>query len=153
MRELRGRATQTVAAPIAECFALLEAVDRYPAWYPEGFRDVEVLARGARGEPTEVRVKLHVSRGPLRRDFDLVMAVEADRPTSVKLTRLTNDPSDQQFEIGWRLRGMERTDIDLDLRAKLRVSRFLPLGGVGSSLADGFVVAASRAVLSRRRGS
>ena len=121
MRELRGTATETVAAPIGECFALLQAVDRYPAWYPEGFRGVEVLARGAGGEPTKVRVKLHVSRGPLRRDFDLVMAVEAEPPTSVKLTRLANDPSDQQFEISWRLRHRQRTDIDLDLRAMLRV--------------------------------
>ncbi len=142
-----------MAAPIEECFALLQAVDRYPAWYPEGFLGVEVLARGAGGEPTEARVKLHVSRGPLRKDFDLIMAVEAERPTSVKLMRLTDDPSDQQFEIGWRLRDRGRTDIELDLRAKLRVSRFVPLGGVGNSLAHGFVDAASRALVSRRRGS
>jgi len=151
MRELYGSAAATVAAPIEECFALLEAVDRYPVWYPEGVREVEVLGRDARGMPGRVRAELHLARGPLVRDFDVVLAIEAERPASVRLARLTNDPSEQQFAVDWRLRDGERTRIELDLYARLRVSRFLPIGGVGKSLAAEFVAAAGRAITSGRR--
>ena len=81
----------------------------------------------------------------------MVLAIEAERPASVRLARLTNDPSEQQFAVDWRLRDGERTRIELDLYARLRVSRFLPIGGVGKSLAAEFVAAAGRAITSGRR--
>lgn len=142
MKELQGRATALVAAPLDECLALLAAVDRYPAWYPEVVQDVEVLERGPDGGPTRVRTKLHVARGAVVKDFDLVMAVAVQPPGSVDLTRVGDHGSDQRFDVSWRLREEQRTRIDLDLRAALNVPRFLPLGGIGDSIAQGFVAAA-----------
>ena len=146
MRELHGTATQLVTASIEECFALLLAVDRYPDWYPETVRDVQVLDRGPEGEPSRVRTNLHVARGPLVKDFDLVMMVDAQAPTTVKLNRVSDIPSDQRFAVEWALRDGERTRIAVDLYASLNVPRFLPLGGVGDALAQGFVQAAGRAI-------
>ena len=40
--------------------------------------------------------------------------------------------------------GAGPTQIRLDLAANLDVPRFVPLGGVGDSMADGFVSAATR---------
>ncbi len=150
MRDLSGKATATVAAPIDDCFMLLEAVDRYPDWYPDGVRDVEVLESDAAGSPSRVRARLHVSKGPLVKDIELVLAIEAQRPTLVRLARVTADRSEQQFAITWRLRDRGHTHIELDLSARLRVSRFLPLGGVGDKLAQGFVAAAGKALTSKR---
>src|ERR1022692_2749591 len=81
MKELRGTATALVPAPLTQCLALVEAVDRYPAWYPDVVRTVEVLER----------------------------------------------------------------DANLD------VPRFLPLGGVGDSVAQGFISAASAKLVRRAR--
>jgi Polyketide cyclase / dehydrase and lipid transport len=146
MKQLHGTATQVVAAPLDECLALLKAVDRYPAWYPEVVREVEILDRDPSGQPTRARTKLHVSRGPLVRDFDLILAIVIELPATVKLTMPTTDPSQQQFGVMWRLQDGEGTRIELYLDANLRVRRFLPVGGIGNSMAKGFVAAACRAL-------
>jgi ribosome-associated toxin RatA of RatAB toxin-antitoxin module len=146
MKKLHGTATEVVAAPLDECLALLEAVDRYPSWYPEVVRDVEVLDRDPSGQPTRVRTKLHVSRGPLVKDFDLILAVVIEPPATVKLTRPTNDPSEQELDVTWCLQDGEGTRIELYLDANLRVPRFLPVSGIGDSMAQGFVAAARRAL-------
>lgn len=151
MKELYGNATDDVAAPLEACFALLEAVDHYPTWYPEVVRDVEVLDRDTRGQPSQARTKLHVSRGPLVKDFDLVLAIVVQRPETVKLTRATSERSAQQFDVTWRLRDGARTRIELHLHANLDVPRFLPLGAVGDSIAGEFVAAASRELASQPR--
>lgn len=96
------------------------------------------------------RTKLHVSRGPLVKDFDLILAIVIQPPATVKLARPTNDPSQQQFGVTWRLQEGEGTRINLNLDANLRVPRFLPVGGIGNSMAKGFVAAARRALASQR---
>jgi ribosome-associated toxin RatA of RatAB toxin-antitoxin module len=146
MAELRGTAADVVAAPLAECFALVEAVDRYPSWHPEVVREVEVLERDAEGRPHRVRTKLHVARGPLVKDFELVMAVVAEPPEILKLTRVSDRPSDQSFDVAWRLREGAGTRMTVDLSANLNVPRFLPLGGIGNSMAEGFIRAAKDAL-------
>jgi ribosome-associated toxin RatA of RatAB toxin-antitoxin module len=143
---LHGQAAEVLAAPIDQCFALLADVHQYPSWYPEVVRSVEVLDRTASGEPTRARTELHVSAGPLTKDFDLVMAVEVEPPTTVRLTKVPDDSSEQRFEVIWRLRNGKTTRIEIDLSANLRLPRFLPLGSIGDSLAAGFVAAASRAI-------
>ena len=152
MKQLHGTATEVVAAPLDECLALLEAVDRYPDWYPEVVREVEVLDRDPSGQPTRARTKLHVSR-PLVKDFDLVLAIVVEPPATVKLTRPTNDSSQQQLDVTWRLQDRDGTRIELYLNANLRVPRLLPLGGIGTSMAKGFVAAASRALAPEVRSS
>ena len=135
-----------VPAPLAQCVALVEAVDGYPVWYPEVVRGVEVLDRDARGVPTRAQTKLHLSVGPVTKDFDLLMAVTVEPPATVKLAKVGGDA---QFDVIWRLTEGENTRIELELKAGLDIPRFLPLGDVGNSAAQGFVAAAS-AELARR---
>ncbi len=87
-----------------------------------------------------------MSRGPLVKDFDLILAVVVEPPATVKLTKPASHRSDQQFTVTWRLSETEGTRIELSLDANLRVPRFLPVGGIGTSMAEGFVAAASRAL-------
>ncbi len=148
MKDLRGRAATVVPAPRGACLALLEAVDRYPAWYPAVVRQVEVLERDADGAPVRAHTKLHVSRGAIVKDFDLIMAVTIDRPSTIALAKV--GASEQRFDVTWHLSDDPRdgTQIALDLFATLNVPRFLPVGGIGDSLAHGFVRAAGDALAS-----
>jgi hypothetical protein len=148
VKELHGSATESTPAPLETCLRFLQAVDAYPSWYPEVVREVSVIERDEQGLPARARATLHVARGPLVRDFHLVLAVRTQPPATVRLTRLANEPSDQEeFEITWRLReGGRRTRLDLDLAANLSVPRLLPLGGIGDAMAQGFVEAATRAL-------
>jgi hypothetical protein len=146
MKELRGAAVALVPAPLAECLALVKAVDGYPVWYPEVVRAVEVLERDARGLPSRAQTKLHLSAGPVTKDFDLLMAVTVEPPATVKLAKVGGTA---KFDVVWRLTGGEDTRIELEVDANLDVPRFLPLGDVGDSVAQGFISAAS-AELARR---
>ena len=146
MKELRGAASALVAAPLSQCLGLVEAVDEYPLWYPEVVRAVEVLERDAGGMPRRARTRLHVSAGPLSKDFDLLMAVTVEPPATVKLAKVGGAA---KFDVVWRLDERENTRIALELDASLDVPRFLPLGEVGNAVAQGFVAAAT-AELARR---
>jgi hypothetical protein len=134
-----------VGAPIETCLALLAAVDRYPIWHPTVVQAVDVLDRDVDGKPIKARTRLHVSRGAIVKDFNLVMAITVERPSTVKLTRVASGGSDQRFDVTWRLSdGLDYgTRIELNLLAQLNVPRFVPLGGIGDTLASGFVAAAS----------
>jgi hypothetical protein len=146
MKELRGTATALVPAPMERCLALVEAVDRYPDWYPEVVRSVEVLEWESGDVPSKARTKLHVAVGPVTKDFDLLMAVTVEPPATVKLVKIGGSA---KFNVIWRLQAGDRTRLSLELDANLDVPRFLPLSGVGDSVAQGFVSAAS-AELARR---
>jgi ribosome-associated toxin RatA of RatAB toxin-antitoxin module len=143
VKEFHGTAADTVAAPARECFALLVAVDRYPLWYPDVVRDVDVLGRDPEAHPTAVRAKFRAAYGPLVHDFDLVLAVTLHEPESVKLARIGGS---QRFELTWQVREDGSTHIELDLYASLRVPRFMPLEGVGNAMATQFVGAAKKAL-------
>ena len=150
MKQLHGTATASVAAPVAECLALLEAVGAYPDWYPEVVQEVEVIEASDDGRPTKARTTLHVSQGPIVKDFKLLLAISVDRPTTVKLTRIPNDATDQQrFDVTWQLKDHGDTSIRLGLEANLSVPRFIPVGSVGNAIAEGFVRAATRALDAR----
>ena len=71
MKELHGTAAEFVAAPLDQCFALLADIDGYPSWYPDAVRGVEVLDHDGDGRPSRVRAKLHLSQGPLVKDFQI----------------------------------------------------------------------------------
>jgi ribosome-associated toxin RatA of RatAB toxin-antitoxin module len=149
MKELRGTAHALVPAPLAQCLALVEAVDGYPTWYPEVVREVEVLERDPRGVPTRAQTKLHLSVGPVTKDFDLLMAVTVEPPATVKLAKVGGAA---KFDVIWHLSEGEQTRIELQLDASLDVPRFLPLGDVGNSVAQGFVSAASAELARRSAG-
>ncbi len=145
MKELTGHAEGTTAASPDASLALLGAVDRYPDWFPEVVKSVDVLERGDQGQPTKVQAKLHVQHGPITRDFDLTMEVKRDPPGAVSLSRVPHHGSDgEKFDVNWFVAGGPSTSIRLDLAANLDVPRFLPLGGVGDAMAAGFVTAATR---------
>jgi ribosome-associated toxin RatA of RatAB toxin-antitoxin module len=146
MKELRGSATALVPAPLAQCMALVQAVDGYPAWYPDVVRTVAVLERDASGVPSRVRAKLHLAVGPLTKDFDLIMAVTVEPPATVKLVKVGGNA---KFDVTWRLHDGENTRLALELDANLDAPRFLPLGGLGDSVAQGFVSAASAELVRR----
>jgi Polyketide cyclase / dehydrase and lipid transport len=146
MKELTGSATGSTNASSEDCVALLAAVDRYPSWHPDVVKEVEVLERDGQGQPSRARTKLHVQHGPITRDFDLTMEVQVDPPAgTVSLSRIPHHGRDgEKFDVTWRVSGAGRTQIRLDLAANLDVPRFVPLGGVGDSMAQGFVNAATK---------
>ena len=147
MKELHGSASASVAAPIEQCFALVEAIDGYPSWFPVVVHEAEVLVRTVDGHPTRTRVTLHASVGPFVRDFRLLLAVTVEQFSTVKLTRIPHDSSDPaRFEVIWRLEQGGETRIHLTLDANLAVPRLLPVGGLGESMAAGFVAAAAAAL-------
>ncbi|MDQ6607405.1 MAG: SRPBCC family protein [Actinomycetota bacterium] len=147
MKELHARAQTQVNATPEQALALLRAVDGYPTWYPDAVRAAEVLERDDDGRPTKVKVTLHIASGPLVRDFRLTLAVTAPDPETIKLARQPHDASDpERFEVTWRVLEGDGVRIELALDANLSVPRLLPVGGVGESLAQGFVSAAARAL-------
>ena len=161
MKDLHGTASAVVPAPLDRCRALFEAVDRYPDWYPDAVREVDVLERDHTGRPTKARAKLHLVWGPVVKDFDLVLAVVSEPPGPIRLTRIA-DAGSSQFAVTWGLRDdggthidhagtridHTGTRIDLNLTASMPVPRFLPVGGIGDAIADGFIGAATRALKS-----
>jgi hypothetical protein len=147
MKELTGSASATTAASPADTIALLEAIDGYPSWAPELVKAAEVLERDSAGHPSRARTKLHVERGPLTRDFNLLFAVTVDPAGTIKLNRIPHETSDKErFDVTWRVAGGQSTRIELQLAANLDVPRFVPLGGVGDSMAGDLVNAATRAL-------
>lgn len=144
VKELGGRAARSVQPPAAECFAVLADVERYPEWYPDVIREVDVLEREPEGQVRRARCQLHLSWGPVVRDFDLVLGVVLEPVTTVRLARVSDAPSASAFEATWRLRETAATELGVDLRATLDVPRFMPLGGIGDAIAGGFVEAAAR---------
>lgn len=141
MKDLRGRASTSVTATPKECIAVLAAVDRYPDWYPEVIRDVEVLERHQDGVPRRARTTVHLTLGPLAHDFHFEVTVEV-KLAAVTLHRVQDDAADEhRLEIHWRA---EPGELGVELGPRIDVPRFLPLGGAGDSVAQGFVAAAKR---------
>jgi hypothetical protein len=146
VRDLHGTASELVAAPVENCVALLAAIDAYPDWYPGGVREVEVLERNAAGQPTRVLTVLHVEVVGFDKDFHLTMTVKVDPGGRVALNKVKADSSDPPFDVVWHISEHEGTLIRLDLDTALPLSRFVPLGGVGNSIAKSFVSAARDAL-------
>ena len=144
IKELSGQATRPVQPSAAQCFAVLADVERYPEWYPDVIREVDVLEREPDGQARRARTKLHLSWGPVVRDFDLVLGVALEPLTTVSLARVSDAPSASTFEATWRVHEAAATELGIELRATLDVPRFMPLGGIGDAIAGGFVEAAAR---------
>ena len=143
-REFHGAAAEVVPAPQEVCLALVAAVDRYPDWCADVIREVEVVDRGVDGQPSRVRMTMHIARGGLVREFNLFLAIVVEPPGSVKLTRVTDHPTNQEFNATWTLRPAASTRIALELDAKLRVPWYIRAGGIGDAIAEAFVSAACR---------
>ena len=143
MKELHGTASAVVSAPLEKCVAMLAAIEAYPDWYPDGIREVETLERDESGQSTKVRTRLHVEVAGFSRDFNLTMSVAVEPEDRVALRKLKADSSDPPFDVIWRVSDSDGTLIELELDTALPVPRFMPIGGVGDSIAKSFVSAAS----------
>jgi hypothetical protein len=145
VKELHGSASADVGATSEQCMALLAAVERYPQWYPEVVQRVEPLEQDPTGQVTKASTKLHVSAAHVARDFHLTLDVKVQEPDVVRLVRIPHEPDDEEeFEVIWRVRDGARRRLEVALTAVLPVPRLLPVGGIGDSLAQGFVAAAAR---------
>jgi ribosome-associated toxin RatA of RatAB toxin-antitoxin module len=143
-REFHGEAVEVVAAPLNDCFALVAAVDHYPDWCPDIVRYVDVLDRGVGGQPSRVRMRMRIARGALATEFDLLLTVVVEPLRTVRLTRVTDHPTNQEFTATWTLGPAGSTRVALELDAKLRVPWYVHAHGVGDVIADGFITAACR---------
>jgi ribosome-associated toxin RatA of RatAB toxin-antitoxin module len=141
MKDLQGTASTAVSATPEECIAVLAAVDRYPTWYPDVIRQVEVLQRDSAGLPRRAKTTVHLSVGPLANDYHFEVTVEV-QPGAVILARVPDEPFDEErLEVRWQVRPRQ---LGVEVVARLDVPRFLPLGSAGPSVAQGFVEAAKR---------
>lgn len=145
-REFHGQAADVTPASLEESFALVSAVDRYPDWCPDIVRKVEVLDHGTDGHASRVRMRMRVARGAIVQEFDLYLAVAVESPRRVDLMRVTDHPTNQEFNATWTLSPAGSTAIALEIDAKLRVPQFIPAGGIADEIAQGFVSAACRAL-------
>ncbi len=149
MKELRGSAGATVAASVHDCRALLLDIEGYPRWYPDVVRRVSIVRPAADGAPVLARTTVHLGVGPIRRDFDLMMAITSESLNVVRLSRAAHDADDpEELSVTWRIREAppSETELAVEVRARLEVSRFLPLQGIGDLVAQGFASAARRAL-------
>jgi hypothetical protein len=149
VKRLHGEASATVDATTERCVSVLVDIARYPAWYPQVVRAADVMAATQDGLPTRAQLTLHISRGPLERDFALLMDVRIG-PGRVMLVRVPHDASDEEaFEVAWDVEeGGDSRRISLAIDASLAVPRFLPLGTIGDDLAADFVSAMARVLRS-----
>lgn len=146
MREFHGEAEGIAAAPQESCFNLVAAVDRYPDWCPDIVSAVEVLERLSDDQPRRVRMRINVRRAGIAREFGLFLAIAAEPPLNVKLTRFTDHPTNQEFTAIWTLSAAAGMRIALVLDAKLRLPSAVPARGIPGAIAEGFVSAACRAL-------
>ncbi len=147
MKELSATASDIAAASIARCFELVADVERYPDWYPTGVKRVEVLERDPDGRANLVAALLSLGEGPIRKDFDLRLAVATTAPSTsgVELIRVKKNAADgEQMLVSWALAqdGATGTHLSVALRATLNLPPFLPVGAIAQSVADGFLAAA-----------
>jgi ribosome-associated toxin RatA of RatAB toxin-antitoxin module len=152
VKELQGSASAEIELPAEDCFALVASVDRYPGWF-EVIRAVEVLKRKRNGFPSLARVELHVPQSPFGTNFELVMAIEAERPGAVHFTKVPTGPSDQdRLEISWRMREIGNTEIEFEFDAAVSfVPGYLPVGSAGDAIAEAILGAATTAFTDGKR--
>ena len=145
MREISATATGVAQASIDTVFKQLRDVEQYPDWYPAGAKSVVVLDRDVAGLPITVDAVLAAVAGPLRKSFDVRLAVQTEVPTRVALVRVADDRGDHEtLTISWELRELapQQTEVTVGMVAHLDVPPFLPVGQVAQEAAGGFLAAA-----------
>jgi ribosome-associated toxin RatA of RatAB toxin-antitoxin module len=149
MKELTATASGTAQASIDACYELLLDVGGYPRWYPDGVKQVEVIEHDQDGIATQVDAVLNAVAGPIRKQFEVRLAVEQTRPSRIALARVADDRGDHELlTITWLLRelGAAETEITVEMGARLDVPMFLPIDPVAREVANGFLQAALAAV-------
>jgi ribosome-associated toxin RatA of RatAB toxin-antitoxin module len=145
MKDLSASASGRTHASVEGAFELLADFESYPDWFPEGVRSIQVLQRDAGGHPSRLQTRLHTSSGPVQRDFDMQMTTTLRRPELVELRRVANENRDrEEMTVTWRLTRGPQTLVAVDLRARLDLPGFMPVGGLAQGMADRFLQAALR---------
>ena len=145
LKELSATASDTAPVSIERCFALVADVEHYPDWYSAGVKRVEVLERGDDQRARLVATVLSVGDGPIRKDFNLNMAVTTTEPSAVDLSRVKEDAANGELmAVSWALAPADAaaTQLTVALRAALNLPPFLPVGAIAQSVANGFLAAA-----------
>lgn len=145
MKLLDGRADALVHAPMAGCFSLLAAVERYPSWCGEFIREVTVLDRDPDGLAERARVVVYVAQSPFGKRFEFDAAIRSQPLRAVHLSRLESGPSDSdRFSLSWSLEEDSGTRIGLEFAAAVSfLPGVLPLPGVGDLIARTLLDAAA----------
>ena len=102
---------------------------------------------GARGS----RASRHVPQSPFGTKFELVVAIETERPGAMQFTKLPGGPADEdRLELTWQLRVNGSTQIEFAFEAAVSfLPAFLPVGGAGDAIAEAILDAATTAFTSR----
>jgi ribosome-associated toxin RatA of RatAB toxin-antitoxin module len=141
MKHLDGHASAVVRATPSTCFALLSDVERYPSWSGEFIREVLSVERDGDGRAQRAHVLVHVAQSPFAKDYGFDVAVRAELPHAVYLSRLPSNSSDRErLSLSWSLAEVQveghGTRIELELLASVSfLPEFLPLPGVGDLVA------------------
>jgi ribosome-associated toxin RatA of RatAB toxin-antitoxin module len=149
MKQLSATATGTAPIPIDRCYDHLLDVERYPEWYPDGAKKVDVMTRDGEGRAATIDAVLAAVAGPLRKEFPVRLAVEQNRPERIALARVADDRGDHEaLTIAWVLKSLapDQTEITVELGAMLDVPPFLPIDPVAREVANGFLQAALKSL-------
>lgn len=145
MKDMSATASGRTDASVDDAFGLVADFESYPRWFPEGVKSVRVLERGPDGHPTRLQTLLHTSSGPIRRDFDMQMTATLRRLELVELRRVPNENGDpEEMTVTWHLTDGPQTVLAVDLRARLDLPGFMPVGGLAQGMANRFLQAALR---------
>ena len=83
MKELHGRASAELGIAPEECFELLAAFERYPAWF-EVVQEVEILEVEDKATPGMARAAVYVPQSPFGTRFELFLAVRTEAPVAAE---------------------------------------------------------------------
>lgn len=145
MKDLAASASGRTHASLDAVYGLLSDFESYPHWFPEGVKSIQVLERAPNGLPSRLRTRLHTTSGPIQRDFDMEMTTTVRERELVELRRVPNENRDREdMTVSWRLTAGPQTLLAVDLRARLDLPGFLPVGGLAQGMADRFLQAALR---------
>jgi ribosome-associated toxin RatA of RatAB toxin-antitoxin module len=149
MKKLAATATANTAATPQQAYALLIDLDAYPSWYPAGVPSAETIERNADGVPTVAKARIEVNVGPIKRGFNVHLAVTATPDESVELKRMPKSADDhEELNVCWRIVPAPGggSTLSAELTANLSVSPFLPVEPFAPMIAQGFADAAAAAL-------
>jgi hypothetical protein len=148
MKQLDGRASAVVSAPLGACFSLLAGIERYPSWCGEFVREVTDIERDGDRHPRRAHVRVHVAESPFAKDYEFDAAIRIEPPRAVRVSRLPSGVSDlERLSVSWSLLEDRGTRIRLEFSAGVSFLPWLvPLPGVGDLIAGTLLDAATRAL-------
>lgn len=144
VKDLLATATAQTSASREEAFALLGDAESYPSWYADHVPVAQRL------EPERVKLTLRGSIGPIGGEFRIHVSETREPPERIELRRLPKTADDNEdMSVVWRLseaEGGAGTRLEVELRARLAIPGWVPVGDVPQRFARDFARAAARAL-------